>query len=90
MIATAKEENLTFMEDETNQDANLTERNAIRASIVQKGQYPLLVRPRNPFRSASFATQRQELPAPDVIHEYTALRDDVDHAGSSLLQLVID
>jgi hypothetical protein len=79
-----------FTEDETNQDANFTERNAIRASIAQQGQYPLLSRPWNPLRPASFTTQGQELRAPDVIREYAALRDDVDHAGSSLLQLVIN
>jgi hypothetical protein len=90
LIATATDENLTFTEDETNQDANFTERNAIRVSIAQKSQYPLLSRPRNPFKSPSFEMQGQKLRAPDVIREYTALRDDVDHAGSSLLQLIIN
>ena len=78
----AKEEKLPFAEDETNQNADLTERNAIRAKIAQMGTSLLLPIPKSPFKDTSTLPLKRDAPAPDVIREYAELRNDVDHAGS--------
>lgn len=82
MLATAHEEILDFVEDETNKDIDLTERNAIRAEIQKPNSNVRLLWPYNPVQPERWELGSSDSSLGETVKEYNLLRDDVDQAGT--------
>ncbi|KAG8848141.1 hypothetical protein FRB91_011139 [Serendipita sp. 411] len=85
LVQTAQDERLEFVQDETNEDHRMTERNRIRALLTTGERNFGLVRAQNPLRPPPDPLQPSSTSLYNFVQEYNALRDDVDHAVDEYL-----